>query len=321
MAPTREQVRQKKLSRAEKMLSRVHGPSTFIDELFLKDSGLYDRVRDILTRGGWPGLLTLSCETDVEDTCEFLASFHYIGRRDHEGFTYIHRGVDHFTHMPQLREIFGWPADGIWTVDNIEQTTTWRRLTSGSGEKWEASKSKAREIVDPAYFYLQKAFGGTLLARVSGVDKPTVLDLIILHAFEKGEAPDYGHLLCSFWKTRCNNGPITRGGNSPIVCGGLITYILRRLHGQPAMDSHRIIPPAFMKRKEFKSMHAITVHRSTNMIFWTYHPDERFRQEVPSKRRRRLDNPGPSQAQQPEPEPSQPQPPGTVNTGAGGPDL
>lgn len=50
-----------------------------MDEDFLSTVGFYEQVRTCLNNSKWSGLLTLHCETDVEDTCEFLASFTYEG--------------------------------------------------------------------------------------------------------------------------------------------------------------------------------------------------------------------------------------------------
>ncbi|KAL9679781.1 hypothetical protein QQ045_017649 [Rhodiola kirilowii] len=65
--------------------ARPHKPSRFVEAKFRSNNRFEDRVCDILQRSGWQGLLTLSCDKDVEDICEFLASFNYVERKDHEG--------------------------------------------------------------------------------------------------------------------------------------------------------------------------------------------------------------------------------------------
>lgn len=57
----------------------THITSAIIDADFLPAVGLYDQVRECLAASGWGRLLTLSCDMDVEDTCEFLASITFEG--------------------------------------------------------------------------------------------------------------------------------------------------------------------------------------------------------------------------------------------------
>lgn len=46
----------------------------FVDEAFLCEMGIYDEVEEVLEKTGWKSLMTLSCETNVEDTYEFFVS-------------------------------------------------------------------------------------------------------------------------------------------------------------------------------------------------------------------------------------------------------
>ncbi|CAM8917120.1 unnamed protein product [Rhodiola kirilowii] len=56
------------------MRSKKFLPSRFIDEEFLRSSGLHDHICEVLTASGWHGLISLHNETHVEDVIKFLAS-------------------------------------------------------------------------------------------------------------------------------------------------------------------------------------------------------------------------------------------------------
>ncbi|KAL9685022.1 hypothetical protein QQ045_022468 [Rhodiola kirilowii] len=111
------------------------------------------------------------------------------------------------------------------------------RLTLGSASQMvqvepRAQRSKAHRIVDPALFYLQKVLGCAVFTRDNGVDKVSWLDLLVLDCFDRGATIDYAHLLCEFWEQRC--------WACKVVCGGFITYMLQKLHGEPTLHDHEI---------------------------------------------------------------------------------
>lgn len=66
-----EELRQQAIEGFE---NRQHYHPMWVDQETLEKSEILDRVTRMLTDSGWPGLLNLFGDADVEDTYEFLAT-------------------------------------------------------------------------------------------------------------------------------------------------------------------------------------------------------------------------------------------------------
>ncbi|CAM8902529.1 unnamed protein product [Rhodiola kirilowii] len=150
-----------------------------------------ERFRALLDICGWPGLLTLYSDADVDDTCEFLTGYHYIGPKEYEGFKYTFRGVEHHCTMMRLRQIFGWPEVEEGTFVNfshvMEISDTYFILT-GTG-RYRPSDASVASFTDPFWYLLHFILTRTLTARANGNDKPSIRDLTLLGSLVRGVVP------------------------------------------------------------------------------------------------------------------------------------
>lgn len=131
--------------------------SAFLDEEFVRYVGLYEQVETCLTDSKWKDLLTLQCEKDVEDTCEFLASFIYVGCTNGNGIRYRHRGQWAHVSMERVRMVFGWQAGGgkLGIHRPLELVDTWAWMKSSQALVWSPSMVSGRYIAKPLFYYLQ----------------------------------------------------------------------------------------------------------------------------------------------------------------------
>lgn len=209
---------------------RQHYSPLCVDRTILKRSGILERVTQMLIVSGWENLLTLFSNADVQDTTEFLATLQYLGSQDHQGITYRHRGEPQNCTMAQLRAIFDWPADGeIYTPRLGRWFETWRTLAPSS---YNGGNSSPRRFTDPALFYLHQILSKTLFARTNS-DKVGQLEMSVLVMLAQGTVIHWGHYFCRHL--------INLRNNSPIACGGMVTYLLRQLHHSPEVGGHRIL--------------------------------------------------------------------------------
>lgn len=170
--------------------------SSFADEQFLRDKGLYDDIQRRAVNAGWEQLLTVKSDTEVQDCCEFLASFEYIGPAEDEGFWYRHRGRRYWCTMRMFRHYFGWSADNIYAEGPYgpkDSARMWSELTGG--EVFVPGESTIKHCRDPAFWYLQRMISHSYIGRYSGSEKPNMADMAMLRGLYFGRRQDYAYSL------------------------------------------------------------------------------------------------------------------------------
>lgn len=165
-------------SREDIFLEAQHVYPAWIDLDVLQKSGIYQKVRVMLRVSGWPSLLRLSGYADKEDTCEFLGTFE-LELHSPRRFTYEYQGEKFTCTFEELRQIFGWPSNGlISNINIVNETAKWHDL-SGYHE-YEPRRSIAHKLRESPIFYLQFALARTVFARKNGADKVSRVDLGVL---------------------------------------------------------------------------------------------------------------------------------------------
>lgn len=133
-----------------------HYEPIWVDLILLEKS-----VSWMLTTSGWPSILLLTSEADKEDTSEFLATFWYIDRQDHQGIFYRHRGMTYTCNMEHLRNIFQWPANGQVYTPYMRQWNTymlWRPMVTRREHAYLSASL-------PVIIYLHKILSKTIITK------------------------------------------------------------------------------------------------------------------------------------------------------------
>lgn len=99
--------------------------SIFAEEYFLREMGIYGEVDDVVETSSWKDLLTLSCEANMEDTCEFLA----LAEVKVKFLRYRHRGVCYHATDHHLKQAFGWTSSAQDERDQHTNEEAWKALT------------------------------------------------------------------------------------------------------------------------------------------------------------------------------------------------
>lgn len=256
----------------EEFRNRIHYDPLWVETNFLTRVGLFDEVTRLLTQSGWPSLLTMYSEADVEDTSEFMGTFWYEGSEEDKGIWYKHRGMTHHCTMAQLRAVFGWPENGrIYCAPQSGWREAWGMIAP---TRYCGGNSSPRDFTDPALFYLHQILSKTLFARKNS-DKVGQLEISVLSMIARGDTVHWGHYFCKHLANLRMN--------SPISCGGMITYLLRQRHQSQQIPEHRVLQPKWADWVWFRQGRHIQVTYDGEYQ-WIYYNDE-ARRPPPVERR------------------------------------
>lgn len=226
--------------RFNKLSERTLTGTRFIDLDFLDHYGLLEDVRYLLGRIGWLEFIKFSGSTYGPITLEFLSSFSVTGGEN--AFVsfriFNHRIVKT---LPAFNKLLKLPTDGPRKVplDWIPQTL-WAQITT-HGDQYRPSSSKAANIYNPVFRYLQRLLANTIFARGESTGTCRESELFFLHCMLEGTPPDTGFFLA---KQLQRVG--TNRSSGDIAIGGLVTIIIQQLgcdissftatHGESRLD-------------------------------------------------------------------------------------
>ncbi|CAM8984884.1 unnamed protein product [Rhodiola kirilowii] len=260
----------RKRSRSErerdKIASRRCVTNRYIDVPTLERIGLHDQVVEILHSCGWTGLLEMRDVTYPDLVREFISEFEFLDEdEDQEGmFRFKVRNLEIEMTLGDVRELFGWPAEGQAGTPPLEDAVlAWKEITGGE-VAFDPGRTVESGMRRELYCYLHRVISCTIYGRENGQEKVSQIDHDLLYYLHRQVPVDFARLLGSRLQE-------IRYMDGPLMCGGFVTRIVSSIAGFDIERNYRgrlelkLIDMGMLTR-----MRVIQVDEVTDTVAWIH---------------------------------------------------
>lgn len=236
-------------------------PLRYFDSYAMEKLGIFDEVKDILDKCGWPSWMHMDEPTCSDLVYEFFVTvdFKYKlfeGNKTDYRLIFRMMGKWFDVRLEEICDWFGWEYNvGARKPPVRFAAPFWQELSSGPC--WTASRAKSTHIKMPKFSYIHRVMSHSLFGNAGSNSAVSVQELSILYWMHEKQQIDWGYF---FFKRLVELSRRKEKGS--FIIGGFLTRIAIRLgildrDRSPISWMEGRDPVATVDFNELKNMHVI----------------------------------------------------------------